>query len=177
MPQRSQPGERRGGRQKGTPNKATVAKLLDAKVAEKVEAIIEANPKLRDAALQPVTRRVRAKDELIDLIPVVKGHVAQFQQVALTMAPGTDAFSPAMWDRYERWLQLLHKVCDSAADFQDPRLKAQLYVPPPPDMPVHQDGPQKVVRLGSATAASRAYQQFMLAPRQKVLPPPSKRSA
>ena len=38
----AKPGERRGVRAKGVPNKATVARLLDAKVAEKVEAITRA---------------------------------------------------------------------------------------------------------------------------------------
>ena len=178
MPQVPQPGERRGGRKKGTPNKATIAKALDAKVAEKVEALIGKTPEVTATALQVMARTPRGKDELAELILVVKGHVAKFQQAVLRMGePDAKTYNWSLHDRYVRLLELFAKVSDSAADFQDPRLKAQLWVPPPQDMPAAPGAPAKVVRLGSPQAASRAYQQFMLAPRQKALPPPSKRSA
>lgn len=174
MPQVPQPGERRGGRKKGTPNKATTAKLLDAQVAEKVDAIIGGGAPA--SALTPYPARARGKDELAELILVVKGHVAKFQQAVLAMGePGGETYNWALHDRYVRLLELFHKVSDSAADFQDPRLKAQLWVPPPQEMPKSVEG--KVVRLGNAVAASRVYQQTMQAPRQKALPPPAKRSA
>jgi hypothetical protein len=181
----SKPGERRGGRSKGTPNKSTVAKLIDAQVAEKVAEIVNAPPQ-EGATLQRYSPRARAKDELAEMLPVLKGHVGHFQQAAIASGlptapePGKPAksFNAALWKMYKDWFELYIKACDTAADFQDPRLKAQLYVSPPPDMPAQQaGGPPKVVRLGSPQAASRAYQQFMLAPRQKALPPPAKRSA
>jgi hypothetical protein len=172
----AKPGERRGGRQKNTPNKATTARLLDEQVAEKVSEIIGATQ--TKAQVQTIMRRVRAKDELEELIPVVKGHLAQFQAAAIAAGgPGAPGFSTALWDRLERWIELFHKILNTTADFQDPRLKAQLWVPPPQEMPAAPGAPAKVVRLGSSQAASRAYQQFMLAPRQKALPPPAKRSA
>ena len=172
-------GRKTGGRTKGTPNKSTVARVEDAKVAEKVEALIGKTPEATSKNLQVMTRTPRGKDELAELILVVKGHVAKFQQAVLRMGdPDAKAYNWALHDRYVKLLELFHKVSDSAADFQDPRLKAQLWVPPPQEMPAQRDGaPAKVVRLGSPQAASRAYQQFMLAPRQKALPPPSKRSA
>ena len=173
----AKPGERRGGRPKGGLNKATAAKLLDAQVAEKVAEIIGAPPQ-EGATLQRYTSRARAKDELAEMLPVLKGHVGHFQQAAIASGlPGTEKFNAAIWKMFREWFDLYLKACDTAADFQDPRLKAQLWVPPPQDMPAAPGAPAKVVRLGSPQAASRAYQQFMLAPRQKALPPPSKRSA
>ena len=173
----AKPGERRGGRPKGGLNKATAAKLLDAQVAEKVAEIIGAPPQ-EGATLQRYTSRARAKDELAEMLPVLKGHVGHFQQAAIASGlPGTEKFNAAIWKMFREWFDLYLKACDTAADFQDPRLKAQLWVPPPQEMPAVPGAPAKVVRLGSPQAASRAYQQFMLAPRQKALPPPSKRSA
>ena len=123
-----------------------------------------------------MSRTPRGKDELAELILVVKGHVAKFQQAVLRMGePDAKTYNWPLHDRYVRLLELYAKVSDSAADFQDPRLKAQLWVPPPQEMPKPVEG--KVVRLGNAVAASRVYQQTMQAPRQKALPPPAKRSA
>lgn len=167
-----------GGRVAGTPNKATTAKLLDAQVAEKVEALIGKTPETTATALQIMTRTPRGKDELAELILVVKGHVAKFQQAVLRMGePDAKDYNWALHDRYVRLLDLFHKVSDSAADFQDPRLKAQLYVPAPVEMPDRPDDERKIVRMGDPVRASRLYQQVMQAPRQKALPPPAKRSA
>ncbi len=166
--------QKTGGRPKGGLNKATVAKLIDAQVAEKVAEIVNAPPQ-DGAMLQRYPARARAKDELAELIPVVKGHVGQFQQAAIAAGmPGTKTFNPSLWKMFKEWVELFHKVLDSAADFQDPRLKAQLWVPPPQEMPKPVEG--KVVRLGNAVAASRVYQQTMQAPRQRALPPPAKRA-
>ena len=173
----AKPGERRGGRPKGGLNKATAAKLLDAQVAEKVAEIIGAPPQ-EGATLQRYTSRARAKDELAEMLPVLKGHVGHFQQAAIASGlPGTEKFNAAIWKMFREWFDLYLKACDTAADFQDPRLKAQLWVPPPQEMPAVPGAPAKVVRLGSPQAASRAYQQFITAPHQKALPPPAKRSA
>ncbi len=173
----AKPGERRGGRPKGGLNKATAAKLLDAQVAEKVAEIIGAPPQ-EGATLQRYTSRARAKDELAEMLPVLKGHVGHFQQAAIASGlPGTEKFNAAIWKMFREWFDLYLKACDTAADFQDPRLKAQLWVPPPADMPARQDDERKVVRMGDPVRASRLYQQVMQAPRQKALPPPAKRSA
>jgi hypothetical protein len=170
--------QKTGGRTKGTPNKATVAKLLDAKVAEKVEALIGKTPEMTSTAMQVMARTPRGKDELAELILVVKGHVAKFQQAVLRMGePDAETYNWSLHDRYVRLLELFAKVSDSAADFQDPRLKAQLWVAPPADIGPRRDDDRKVVRMGDPVRASRLYQQAMQAPRQKALPPPAKRSA
>ena len=174
----AKPGERRGGRKKNSLNKATIAKLRDAQVAEKVAEIINAPPQA-GATLQHYPARTRAKDELSEMIPVVKSHVGQFQQAAIASGmPGDPKFNPSLWKMYKDWWDLYVKVCDTAADFQDPRLKAQLWVAPPADIaPPRQDDDRRVVRMADPVRASRLYQQAMQAPRQKALPPPAKRSA
>lgn len=173
-------GVRYGGRQKGTPNKTTQARLRDAKVAEKVADSIASDP----AAVATVMERVRmagfrGRDKLIELAIEVEGHLRDFNDALLARRkPGARGgkgpkFDLELWQLYRECAKFYGDLCDSIADFQDPRLRATLYVPPAPiEQPRTVEG--KVIRMGNAIAASRAYQQLMQAPRQLALPGPKK---
>lgn len=70
MPRGSAPGERRGGRAKGTPNKKTVAKRA-------IEAEVIARTGLPDVRSKP--DRPLAKEQLQEMLPILKSYVAFFQ--------------------------------------------------------------------------------------------------
>src|SRR5580693_9847420 len=100
-------GTRIGGRQRGTKNKTTISRELD---------LAEATKK-RDGL-------PRAKDELLGLIPSVKTVVEKFYGAAAkedgSGIPGGDNFDAASWSRFKEWVQIFHRLCNDAADFQDP---------------------------------------------------------
>jgi hypothetical protein len=121
----SKKGERRGGRKKGTRNKATVereAKMLNA---------------LKDQARATPEKIVIAKDELLAFIPVVKGTVGLFQKAAIDGGqglPGLPGFNPGKWERFREWAEFFGQLCHKAADFQSPRYRAIAVVVPPGDI-------------------------------------------
>lgn len=161
----SKPGERRGGRKKGTPNKAT---------AERERRALE---ELRGKA--QLLNRALAKDELDDLVPevkelmqVVKGSVAHFQRAAFlggTGLPGQSGYVAAAWDKLREWIILLKDVQVAAAvimaksaDFQSPKYKAIAVMTPPPEMP-REDHGGKVIEINDPQALARVYQRMLLA--------------
>jgi hypothetical protein len=108
----SKPGERRGGRRLGTKNKATL---------ERERRAIEALHK--KGAMAPL--RALAKDQLAELVPVVKGIVARFQLAAMQAgAPGDDGYRPDFWKELRDWIKTYATVADLAADFESPRYRA-----------------------------------------------------
>jgi hypothetical protein len=141
----SKPGERRGGRQKGTPNKFTASRA------------VVLPPTF--AASKPLY--LRAKDELAELVSVVKGHVGQFQLAAVgadgSGLPGQPGHDPVKWDTFLKWMAFYRSVCDSAADFQDPRFKAIAIMAPPPSPPQTGDQRDNVVQITDPVGASRVY--------------------
>jgi hypothetical protein len=122
---RAKPGQRFGGRAKGTPNKATLERQRRT-LAELGHRAAQANKE--------------AKDELAALIPeakelngVVKGIVARFQERAYAAPPGDPKYDPAAWEQLREWMQFYDdallkaaSIAHKAADFQSPRLKAVL---------------------------------------------------
>jgi len=175
----SRPGERRGGRTRGTPNKATVARLEEVRVAEEVAAEIDADPVALRAAIQRAgARGFRGKDELIELGKVVKNHLVDFQAAALAAGkPGTKEYNAALWDKFKVWAEFFADVCNRVADFQDPRLKATMAMQLSSDAPKVINEGTEFVRTGDPVAAARAYQRFIQAPREvPALPPTTKKS-
>lgn len=133
MPRGAQPGERRGGRGKGSLNKKTLARMADeaaAKAAaEAIAAEIHATPAVAEELRQKMEAArptPRGKDELAGLMPIIRGHVAQFQRAAIANdgLPGGEGHNPALWKTLKEWITLLADVCNKAADFQDPRYRA-----------------------------------------------------
>lgn len=114
MSRGSAPGERRGGRQRGTPNKRTVAKLIDA------GRTIAGGNKIKDA--------VRATDVLSDLTKTAMGFTAHYQakMLAFEQDPtNKDKLPPPeVVDRFMLGLNAAIKAARALAPFQDPQFTA-----------------------------------------------------
>lgn len=149
-------GRKTGGRARGTPNKSTVtreATFRSAIVAEVMETIArievgrrerEINEEIarREAAAQPPPEpdtssleqylsrghvRPLAKDELSNLVPIVKTVVAAFQHAAFyedkSGAPGREHFDPGRWNRFHMWLRTFVEICGKVAEYESPKIK------------------------------------------------------
>ena len=159
----AKPGERRGGRAKGVPNKATIAKLHDAGIVKQVAAEIGADKTTVAAVIDRAHALAgfRAKNELTELAMAMKNHLVQFQQAAsATGMPGTKGYNAALWREVREWGKFYHELCDTVADFgPDARIKTvEFYghiktedVTPPPKQS------EKVHQIDDANAASRVY--------------------
>lgn len=186
----SKVGERRGGRIRGTPNKATVIKQEQQAEAQEIAAMVGADPEATMAALTAARiKRFNAYEELIELALVVKGYIASFQKIA--GQPGPDivegegkkrttrkSYNPALVDEVKKWGAMFNDIAKEVAQYQRPKLRAtehrMIFGEEPKEVI---DVEAKVVRMGNPVAASRAYQRFMQAPRETpVLPPPKKRA-
>src|SRR5271156_6831226 len=105
-----------GGRKKGTKNRATIEREHLARQALAHEI-------LDRKSLAPL--RALAKDQLAELVPVVKGMVAQFQMAAMNAGlPGADGWKPELWKELRDWIKTYAAVADLAADFESPRFRA-----------------------------------------------------
>lgn len=182
---------RRGGRVKGTPNKATVIRREQEAEAQEVAAEIGADPQATMAALSAARiKRFNAYEELIELALVVKSYVSSFQKIG--GQPGPDivegegkkrvvrkSYNPALVEEVKQWGRMFNDVVKEVAQYQRPKLRATEHRMIFGDEPKEViDVEAKVVRMGNPVAASRAYQRFMQAPRETpVLPPPKKRPA
>jgi len=131
----SKSGERRGGRQRGARNKATIEREQKAlaELANRAKAMV--------AAGKPLTL---AKDELAGIIPMVKDTVGLFQKAAMvdeagTGAPGQKGFDAAKWRDFKDWLEFFATVCHRAADFQSPKYRAIAVAVNPDPAPAEKD--------------------------------------
>jgi hypothetical protein len=114
----------RTGRPRGRPPKSKNKATL-----EREHKAIEV---LQAKSLVPL--RALAKDQLAELVPVVKGMVAQFQRAAMDSGlPGTDKWRPDLWKELRDWIKTYAAVADLAADFQSPRFRAIAMVDGRPD--------------------------------------------
>jgi hypothetical protein len=156
----AKPGERRGGRKKNSLNKATIAKLHDAAIVERVAADIGADKTMVDAALKraQALQGFRAKYELIELAMVMKNHLLHFQEAAMAAGlPGAKGYSKALWDEVKEWGKFYLDLCDTVADFgPDARIKTiAMVMAAPPESPKAQ--PENIHQIEDANAASRVY--------------------
>jgi hypothetical protein len=100
-----------GGRKPGTKNKATIERELVA-VQE-----------MQQRSLAPI--RALAKDQLGELVPVVKEIVTRFQMAAIASgAPGDPSYKPEFWKELRDWIKTYATIADLAADFESPRYRA-----------------------------------------------------
>lgn len=110
----SKPGERRGGKQKGTPNKRTVAKL------QEIGAEI--------AAAKKGEGPVRARDQLSDLTKTAVGFTAHWQKKMLEWErdeKNVGKIVPAEYvDRFMLGLNAAIRAASALAPYQDPKLAA-----------------------------------------------------
>lgn len=123
MPRGAKPGERRGGRAKNTPNKATVEKQI---IAERVMA---------EAAM--VGRKL-GKEQLEEFMVLFAGLAATFQPET------TDGKSVEVWAKstkepmFEKYAKLSCACAEKLAEYQSPKMgRVQTVAPPPPPRPVH----------------------------------------
>lgn len=125
MPRGAKPGQRRGGRGKGTPNKATIER---AKLAERV---------MEQAAGKP--GRKLGRELLEEFAVMFSGLAAAFQPQP--SAPGAPIGEQDMerWARsykeplFEKYAKLAAKCANDFADFQSPRMSRVQVAAPAPD--------------------------------------------
>lgn len=114
MPRGAAPGERRGGRIKGIPNKATIQKAL---IAERTVA------DARSAG------RKLAKEVLDDFMHLFVGIAATYQP----LPPGTEPRPGATPDEpmFEKYARLAVETAKNLANYQSPTFRAIVVAPPP----------------------------------------------
>lgn len=106
MTKGAKPGERRGGRKKGTPNRRTVEKAL------KYE---------RDMQLAEANKKPLATEVLEKMMFAFAAMVPQYQQGSATY----DA------DQFERWGKNTIDAAHKLAPYQSPTFRAIVVAPPP----------------------------------------------
>ena len=114
MPRGAKPGERRGGRVKGTPNRATIEK---AKIAEQVMARAE----MRGEQL--------AKEVLNDFMQLFAGMAATHQPIpegqSIPLGRRPDE------TKFEKWARLAVQCAKDLAPYQSPTFRAIVVAPAP----------------------------------------------
>lgn len=122
MPRGAKPGERRGGRAKGTSNKATIEK---AALAERI--LQEAGPK---------PGRKLGRELLEDFAVMFAGLAAQFQPTPIVPGGPMTPSDVEAWAKsykeplFEKYAKLAAKCANDFADFQSPRM-GTVQVPAP----------------------------------------------
>lgn len=157
-------GTRIAGRQKGTLNKATVARLERARLAEQVADEVGKAAGVPGSAAELAVRKVMegrrlAKDELEDVVPILKSIAAKYQQVAFAKPPGEAIYDSVAWDRLHTWLELFIGTCVKLAEFQSPKFRAILVhaQAEPPQKPAEDN----VVDINDQTAIARVYMRVV----------------
>lgn len=147
------PGERRGGRTKGIPNKATVVKKLAVEALsskEGKEAVVEAFAKATmtgNGVLK--VRGKRAVEILDDIAKMFLGLAAQYQPRPDPVTK-QETNQKADVDRFALYLGQAQRAAAALAPFQDPTFKAIAVqdVPPPPK---ENDGAQVIDSMAKRT--------------------------
>jgi hypothetical protein len=130
-------GERRGGRQKGTPNLSTRAKEAKAEgqrqlreTAAKVALATGADPNLAEAAVQaavmlPINKGLKETFES-EIVPTIKSILAHFQRQAMAVGPSGQLVvtNTAALADFERWLGIYNDLCIRLMPYNYPTLKA-----------------------------------------------------
>jgi hypothetical protein len=125
MPRGAKPGERRGGRARGQPNKASVER---AALAERIIAEAEGKPGMK-----------LGKEMLQEFAVMFGGLAAAFQPVGtgpngtLTEADIKTWAESYKEPLFEKYAKMAAKVANDFADFQSPRLARIQTAAPPPD--------------------------------------------
>lgn len=118
MPRGAKPGERRGGRAKGTKNKAILER-------DRIAAEIAA----RTVADARVAGKKLAKDVLEDFMLLFAGMAAHHQPAPPTGAPNAYANE----EKFNEYAQLAVSCAHKLAPYQSPTFQAIMIAPPPPD--------------------------------------------
>lgn len=145
MPRGCKPGERRGGRIKGKPNKATIERALIAEI-EAGSGDKLAKERLADYArmfdaMAKFYAPVAGKPNKRGKIKIISGDVALF----------------------ERWARLASDTWAKLAPYQSPTLRAITVVPPPPE----DDGKVTVFKVDIFSAEGKLIEHQ---PAEKITP-------
>lgn len=153
------PGERRGGRSKGTPNKTTLQRLEAERIAK------QAQDEVNKANLAKVKL---GKDILEDYVGAFHNVAAVFQnRIATDYAAGLEPKASDL-AAFKQWGGMVVDTADRLAAFQSPKFKAIAIVAPPPSHPapplmIGKDG--NVIDIPKdAVTLSRLYQQMIKKP-------------
>jgi hypothetical protein len=125
MPRGAKPGERRGGRAKGQPNKASIER---AAIAERIIAEAEGKP-----------GRKLGRELLEEFALMFSGLASAFQPVPTGPGGTLTQADLESWAKgykeplFEKYAKLAAKCADAFADFQSPRLGRVQVAAPPPD--------------------------------------------
>lgn len=126
----SKPGERRGGRQKGARNKATIER--EHRALEALKETVKAAP-----------LKKLSKDKLAELTDVSLEVVGIYQKAAMKDGaaghPGGMKHKPAIWTGLMQAIELARRVCDAAADYESPKFRAMAVAMTPPPPPPSDD--------------------------------------
>jgi hypothetical protein len=147
----SAPGERRGGRHKGVPNRKNQEALERARIADQVK---EAEVAERQVAR--IGPRKLAKDVLEDFMHLFAGMAAVTQPLpqGAPVPPGRQPDERA----FEKWARLAVDTAAKLADFQSPRFRAVMTSP----APAATERPQteaKVISIDDPDALARVYER------------------
>lgn len=115
MPRGASKGERRGGRAKGTPNKATLERALIAE--QEIERAKSSGRKL-------------AKEYLQEFLPVLAGMAAHYQPLPTGM-PIPEGRAPNE-AKFEKWFGYVLETASKLAPYESPTFRAIVVAPPPP---------------------------------------------
>lgn len=122
MPKGAKPGQRFGGKAKGSKHKATIQREL---IAAEIAARTVADAKINNKPL--------AKEVLDQFMHVFAGMAATFQPLPPGAQP-KPGHTPNE-DKFEKWAVLAVKTARDLAQFQSPTFKAIAITPPPETNP------------------------------------------
>ncbi len=157
-------GKKTGGRQKGSLNKATRERLDRARAVEQVAAEIGKPGSVTAIALHKALEGRRlAKDEIAEVVPIIKGIVEHYQRksTAINKKTGLLVVKGDPSD-FKEWLRLFVDTCFKLADFQSPKFRA-IMVSAPSEQPMKTIDGDNVIPLNDAVGASRVYRRIMSA--------------
>lgn len=133
MPRGARPGERRGGRAKGTPNKKhTERQIIEASLKSTIKTKEDAErAKIAALAVQAAKREggaKLAKDKLEEYMATLEGMAGFYQP----RPPTQQANKNENFDRFITCLDLAVYCAKELAQYQSPKLRAVMIAAPPP---------------------------------------------
>jgi hypothetical protein len=138
MPSGAKPGERRGGRHAGVPNKATTEALERERIEQQLAAPVSAETVAKAEVLAPpgtptevVAHRKLAKERLEDLLELFVGAAAYYQPAALGGQTRPAVGQKEDWEQFARWGKLAMDCAKEAAKYQSPTFRAIVVAPAP----------------------------------------------
>ena len=154
MPRGAKPGERRGGRGKGTLNKATLESLERERIRSQID-VATAGAERTITQAQAIGRKL-AKDRLEELTEIFIGAAAYFQPRSSAIG---EANQNADWDKFEKWGRLAMDCASKLAPYQSPTFRAIMVSAPPP--PREEDKLGNVISLSDPIGAARVYRRIV----------------